>query len=52
MEKFYYKPYSNTPTTVRRNIVYVLSISGFVSTNYPFGEEKYLFTYTHTISKP
>ena len=42
----------HTPTTDRSNLVYVLSIFGFASTNYPFGEEKFWFTYTHTISKP
>ena len=38
--------------TVQRHLVYVISTSGFVSRNYPFEEEKYLFTLTHTICKP
>ena len=52
--KNFFKNFTNihTPTTDRRNLVYVLSIFGFASTNYTFGEEKFLFTYTHTISKP
>ena len=42
----------HTPTTDRRNLVYVSSIFGFASTNYPFGEEKFLFTYTTLYLNP